>query len=85
MPNDICPFCGERELKGTVEEIHGNVPLYDWGHNTVDADYGESDVTYIGCTACQKEVPARHYYEHTYPGASYSDNLVPCDCKEVGL
>ena len=60
-----CPFCGAEALQGTVEDTYADVELGPDGPPAPDArQLIESEVTYIRCTGCGKEVEPYHYYGH---------------------
>lgn len=76
--NHICPFCGETQLRGTIEEISGGIPLLkDGPDQKAEPEYYDLEVTYIQCgnEACLKVLNPDHFFLH---GA---DNY--CDCKET--
>ena len=75
--NDSCPFCGEHQLIGTVEAVMGEVPLYNDSQQTANANSYESEVTWIQCGPCQKEIEPHHYYYHdVFVDGEYEH----CDC-----
>ena len=69
--NATCPFCGLEELRGTVEDITGGVPLFHDGYIS-EGNSIESEVTYIECASCRKAVDPHHYY---------CCDGEPCDCQ----
>lgn len=76
--NDKCPFCGKKELVGTMTMTVVAIPLHDDGFNDHEGEVTENEFTFTKCTACGKEVSPDHYLHHS-GGAP----LFTCDCKEA--